>query len=150
MIEVVTEKNLPEVLPLIRAYQEFYNASDISDEKNSAFFSQFGPNAKDGCQFLFRRSDEVVAFSTVYFSYTSTITSKVGILNDLYTAPAFRGKGIGRQLIEYSKSYAINNGAARLQWITSTDNVNAQRLYDAMDTKKSTWHIYTYGLHQKT
>lgn len=144
MIEAVSAENLHEVLPLIRDYQCFYNVNDISDEKNLHFFSQFGPSAKEGCQFLYRDEGKAVAFATVYFSFTSTITSKVAILNDLFTLPSQRGKGVGRKLIEYCKEYALEHGAVRLQWATSLDNVQAQKLYDSMGAKKTTWHFYVY------
>lgn len=145
MIEEVSETNLEELLPLIRAYQEFYKVSEISDKKNHKFFSQFGPCAEAGCQFLYRINGEAIAFATVYFSFASTIISKVGVLNDLYTAPSYRGKGIGRKLIEHCKDFAIQQGASRLQWTTALDNAQAQKLYDSMETKKSTWHFYAYG-----
>jgi len=145
MIEAVSNKNLREVLPLIRAYQKFYKVKEICDEKNFKFFSVFGPTAKEGCQFLYRSNGSVVAFATVYFSFTSTVTSKIGIMNDLYTSPSNRGKGIARQLIEHCKNYALNNGAVRLQWATSLDNLQAQKLYDSMDTIKTTWHFYAYN-----
>lgn len=118
--------------------------SDISDERNLHFFSQFGPDAKEGCQFLYGDEGKVVAFATVYFSFTSTITSKVAVLNDLFTLPSQRGKGVGRKLIEYCKEYALEHGAACLQWATSLDNIQAQKLYDSMNTKTTTWHFYTY------
>lgn len=54
MIETVSKNNLVEVLPLIRAYQEFYKISEISDDRNSEFFSQFGESSSAGCQFIYR------------------------------------------------------------------------------------------------
>ncbi|NRB40186.1 MAG: GNAT family N-acetyltransferase [Pseudomonadales bacterium] len=145
MIEEVSEKNIEEVLPLIRAYQEFYKVSDISDSKNMEFFSQFGSGNPAGCQFLYRDGSEVVGFATVYFSYTSTITAKVAVLNDLYTSPKMRGKGVGKGLIEHCREFAENNNAARLQWVTAPENEQAQILYDSLNTNKSTWYFYAYN-----
>lgn len=145
MIEAVSKNNLAEVLPLIREYQEFYKVAEISDKKNSEFFSQFGESNPAGCQFLYRESGKVIGFATVYFSFTSTIAAKVAVLNDLYTLPNRRGKGVGRQLIEHCRSYAAKNGAGRLQWVTAPENEQAQKLYDSMNTGKSTWHFYTYN-----
>ena len=144
MIEIVSKDNIDEVLPLIRAYQEFYSVAEISDSKNKEFFSQFGGSNPAGCQFVYRDNGAVVAFATVYFTYTSTISAKVAVLNDLYTLSNFRGKGIGRELVEYCHKYASSNGAARLQWVTAPDNEQAQRLYDSMSTSKSTWYFYVY------
>lgn len=144
MIEPVSKNNLQQVLPLIRAYQEFYNVADISDEKNFEFFSQFGVSNPGGCQFVCRESGEVVGFATVFFTFASTIPAKVAVLNDLYTLPGCRGKGIGRQLIDHCHDYAVAHGAARLQWVTAPDNTQAQKLYDSMDTARKTWCFYTY------
>ncbi|MBL4796711.1 MAG: GNAT family N-acetyltransferase [Oleispira sp.] len=145
MIEPVSDNNIDEVLPLIRKYLEFYKVADISDSRNKEFFSQFGASNPAGCQFIFRESGSVVGFATVYFTFTSSITAKVAVLNDLYTSPGQRGKGVGRQLIEHCRSFAAKNGAARLQWVTAPDNEPAQKLYDSLQTGKSSWHFYTYN-----
>ncbi len=143
MIEAVTQGNLFDVLPLIRKYQEFYNVPQVCDTRNEAFFSQFGVDTEKGCLFLYRLNGDAVGFATVYFSYTSTITSKVAVLNDLYTAPEARRNGVAKKLIEHCKEYAVNKGAARLQWVTAPDNQPAQKLYESLPTGKSTWHFYT-------
>lgn len=145
MIEVVSKNNLIEVLPLIRQYQEFYKVAEISDEKNCAFFSQFGESSPAGCQFIYRESGKVIGFATVYFSFTSSIVAKVAVLNDLYTLPSSRGMGVGRQLIEHCRNYAAEQGAMRLQWVTAPENEQAQKLYDSLNTSKSTWRFYTYN-----
>ncbi len=144
MIEPVTEKNLQEILPLIRMYQEFYKIADISDSRNREFFAQFGPGSQAGCQFAFRGNGKVVGFATVYFSYTSSIARKTAVLNDLFTLPEARRQGIGRALIEHSWQYASSKGAARLQWATQVDNHTAQSLYRSIGAKESTWNIYVY------
>lgn len=145
MIEAVSDKNLEEVLPLVRQYQEFYKISDITDDRNRAFFSQFSESGNHGCLFLYRNNaGTAVAFATVYFSFVSSIPARVGIMNDLYTVPGHRGKGIGKRLINHCLKFALSKGAARLQWLTGEDNEQAQRLYDSLDTKKSTWKVYTY------
>ncbi len=145
VIEQVSEESLKEVLPLIRAYQEFYGVQNVCDKRNFEFFSIFSGDSELGRQFLFREHEKVVGFSTVYFTFNSTITSKIAVLNDLYTLPHSRGNGIGRKLIEHCREFAKNNGAARLQWVTAQDNESAQKLYDSMATGKSTWHFYTYN-----
>ncbi|HCO59922.1 MAG TPA: GNAT family N-acetyltransferase, partial [Porticoccaceae bacterium] len=46
MIEPVDNNNIDDLLPLVRAYQEFYGAADINDESNRAFFAQFSENSE--------------------------------------------------------------------------------------------------------
>lgn len=145
MIEEVNEQNLEEILPLIREYMEFYEVKDISDARNRNFFSQFGRDSDFGCQFLFRKSGVAIGFATVYFSFVSSTASKIAILNDLYARPDHRGKGVGRKLIEHARDFASKRGASRLQWLTAPSNEAAQKLYDSLNTTKSTWLVYTYN-----
>lgn len=149
MIEAVSKDNLDEVLPLIRAYQEFYKVADISDAHNKAFFSQFGEHNSMGCQFLFRQDGQAAGFATLYFTFSSSLAAKVGVMNDLFTISEFRGQGIGKALIEHCRAFAESKGAARLQWVTAMDNESAQAVYDSLDTSKSPWYIYTYSTKPK-
>lgn len=145
MIEAVSASNIDEILPLIRKYQAFYQIPDIDDARNRTFFSRFSESGNEGCLFLYRNDAGLaVAFATVYFSYVSSITARVGVMNDLYTLPDHRGTGIGRQLIDHCLQFALSKGAARLQWLTAEDNQQAQQLYDSLKTRKSTWKVYTY------
>ena len=143
MIEPINQKNINEVLPLIRKYQEFYGINNIDDENNKHFFSQFGNSTDKGCLFGYRKKGKLVAFATVYFSYASTIISKVAIMNDLYTSEEYRKQGIATELIMYCEKYAKSNGAARLQWVTASDNKKAQSIYEALGAKQSSGECYT-------
>jgi GNAT superfamily N-acetyltransferase len=143
-IEAVDAKNLAELLPLMRQYQEFYQVADISDERNKQFFSQFGVDNPFGCQFLYRQEGQAIGFATVYLTYTSTIAAKVAVMNDLYTVANARGEGVGRKLIEHCRQYAKDCDAMRLQWVTAEDNATAQILYDNLDTTSRMWKFYTY------
>lgn len=143
MIEVVTHQSLAEVLPLIAQYQTFYQVADINPQRNEQFFSQF-VNSPLGAVFLYRQEAKVIGFATVYFSFSSTMTAKVGIMNDLFTLKDYRGQGIGKALINHCLEYALQQGAARLQWVTALDNTRAQALYDSLTTTKKPWLFYTY------
>ena len=83
MIEAISAKNIDEVLPLISEYQSFYKVKEIDEQNNKRFFSQFGKNSDKGCLFAYRKQGKLLGFATVYFSYSSTITAKVAVLNDL-------------------------------------------------------------------
>ena len=144
MIEPINDDNLKEILPLIREYQKFYKVTNIDDEKNREFFSQFGVSSCKGCLFGYRKNGELIAFATVYFSYASSIISKVAVMNDLFTSEAFRKQGIATELIKYCEKYSKENGAARLQWVTAASNQTAQSIYKALGAKQSSWEFFTY------
>lgn len=51
-------------------------------------------------------------------------------LQDLFTAEAARGKGVGRALIDAVIDISKAGGCGRLYWHTRESNVTAQRLYN--------------------
>mmetsp|Transcript_10890 Transcript_10890/g.25594 ORF Transcript_10890/g.25594 Transcript_10890/m.25594 type:complete len:224 (-) Transcript_10890:79-750(-) len=55
-------------------------------------------------------------------------------LNDLYTVPAARGRGVGRALIAAVKAHASEAGAGQVWWLTAEDNTAARLLYDKVAT----------------
>ena len=85
----------------------------------------------------------IVGFTT--YSLQNSTWSENGhcYLEDLFVDPAARGKGVGRALIEYVKSYAIENNCSRLYWNTDEDNATARKLYDtyALESGKRQYRI---------
>jgi len=73
----------------------------------------------------------IVGFTT--YSLQNSTWSENGhcYLEDLFVDLTVRGKGVGRALIEYVKSYAIENKCSRLYWNTDEDNATARKLYDS-------------------
>jgi GNAT superfamily N-acetyltransferase len=66
-------------------------------------------------------------------------------LQDLFTAPALRGKGIAGALIEavYAKAHSL--GCCRVYWQTKADNAAARRLYDRVAEHKG-FIVYSHEL----
>ncbi len=76
--------------------------------------------------------DAVIGFSTSVLHETTWAIAPVCYLEDLFVAPAFRGRGIGRMLIADLIERAKSNGWSRLYWHTRAGNP-ARRLYDEFD-----------------
>jgi GNAT superfamily N-acetyltransferase len=53
-------------------------------------------------------------------------------LEDLFTAPGARGRGVGRALIEAVYALADRLKCERTYWLTHEANANARKLYDAV------------------
>jgi GNAT superfamily N-acetyltransferase len=64
-------------------------------------------------------------------------------LDDLFTRPDVRGRGVGRALITHLGEIARERGLNKVRWITAADNATAQRLYDDL-AEKTTWVTYDY------
>jgi GNAT superfamily N-acetyltransferase len=69
---------------------------------------------------------------THFLTHASTTAGDVCYLQDLFTSPEARGKGVGRALIEAVADWSRARGCERVYWHTKEDNHTARRLYDAV------------------
>lgn len=143
MIEKLTTKNFNLLLPLVAKYQEFYNATDIDEQINRIHFYRFAEDDARGVIHLYMADNLAVGFSTIYFNYSSVLPGEVGVLNDLFVLPEYRGKGYGAKLIEHAVDQIKQRGIKRLQWLTMKSNEQAQKLYDRLPASTSDWVLYT-------
>lgn len=134
------------LLPMITAYQRFYEVEEIDDERNRAFFSRFLAPSEDGMLLGAWCDGELFGYACLYWHFTSLVPAKTVLMNDLYVDPAARGQGVGRALIEASAAVARERGAHHLEWATAPDNKTAQRLYDSTGAERSTWIEYELPL----
>jgi GNAT superfamily N-acetyltransferase len=145
-IEPVSDAQLEQLLPLIAAYQRFYEVEDVDDERNRAFFTRFIAPSDDGLLLGAWRANELLGYACLYWHFTSLVPAETVLMNDLFVVPAARSQGVGRALIEASATVARDRGAHHLEWATAPDNKTAQRLYDATGANRSEWIEYELGL----
>ena len=141
-IEPIAEAQYETLLPMIAAYQGFYEAGDIREERNRAFFRRFIAPSDEGMLIGAWRGEELVGYACLYWHFSSTRAVETVLMNDLYVAEEARGEGIGRALIEASAAVAKERGAHHLEWSTRPSNETAQRLYDSLAVERSTWIEY--------
>jgi len=77
-------------------------------------------------------ADGLQGLAHFLFHRSTTRIEPVCYLQDLFTAPEARGRGVGRALIEGVYARARDAGATRVYWQTKEDNATARRLYDQM------------------
>lgn len=145
-IEPISAPQLATLLPMIAAYQRFYEVEDIDEERNRAFFSRFLAPSENGMLLGAWRGEQLVGYACLYWHFTSLVPAETVLMNDLYVDESARGQGIGRALIEASAQIARERGANHLEWATAPDNKTAQRLYDSTGAERSEWVEYELRL----
>jgi GNAT superfamily N-acetyltransferase len=76
------------------------------------------------------RDGHIVGFSNSVLHESTWATAPVCYLEDLFVAPAVRGAGIGRALLQDLVDLARSNGWPQVYWHTRANNASARRLYD--------------------
>jgi GNAT superfamily N-acetyltransferase len=72
----------------------------------------------------------LVGLTHYLFHRSTTRSTDVCYLQDLFTLQTFRGRGVGRMLIEAVVEAARRAGSGRVYWQTKFDNHTARGLYD--------------------
>jgi GNAT superfamily N-acetyltransferase len=113
--------------PLARGYKDFYRTPTRVEEYDAAWQRLMEARGVYG---LGAWVDERLVGIAHYLMLPSTWGTPVCYLQDLFTAPEARNKGVARALIETVASHAKSVDASRYYWFTQETNVQARRLYD--------------------
>src|SRR5215212_6141412 len=101
-ITLVGPTDLPELLPLMRAYCDFYQVTPSDRE----LLELSRP--------LLARDDAgtAVGFATLYWTWQTLTAARVGVMNDLFVAAEARGMGVAEGLIAACQERCREHGAA--------------------------------------
>jgi GNAT superfamily N-acetyltransferase len=141
-IAPVAVEEFEELLPLIAAYQRFYEVEAIDEERNRTFFRRFLTPSKDGLLLGARSEGRLVGYACLYWHFSSLEACESVLMNDLFVDDSVRGQGVGRALIEAATEVARERGVPFIEWSTAPDNETAQRLYDWTGAERTEWFSY--------
>jgi GNAT superfamily N-acetyltransferase len=145
-IAPVNADQFEQLLPLIAAYQRFYEVEEIDEDRNRTFFRRFLAPSEDGLLLGARSDGRFLGYACLYWHFSSLSAADSVLMNDLFVEPDVRGRGAGRALIEAAAEVARERGAAHLEWATAPGNLTAQRLYDSTGAERSEWVEYELRL----
>ena len=141
-IDVVREGDIDDLLPLMRAYSEFYEVKP-DNTRLEGIARMLIAEPHEGAQFIARGEDgEPLGFATVYLTWETLDAGRLAVMNDLFVAPAARGRGVGAELIAECRRFASERGAGKLAWQTAPTNETAQRLYEHVGAVREEWVDY--------
>jgi GNAT superfamily N-acetyltransferase len=142
-IATAGEPDLPDLLPLMRGYCDFYRVAPSDEDLLGLARALIADPEKDGVQLIARDDDaRAVGFATVYWSWSTTRAARIGVMNDLFVAPEARGRRVGEELIERCRDLARERGCASLEWQTAPDNRSGQALYERIGAVREQWVDY--------
>jgi GNAT superfamily N-acetyltransferase len=143
-IATVAEGDLPDLLPLMRGYCDFYEVDPPDDALLAMSRALIADREREGLQLIARDdAGAAIGFATIFWSWSTSAAARIGTMNDLYVAPGARGGGTAEALIRACRDRCRARGAVRLEWQTALDNVRAQAVYERVGGKREQWLDYS-------
>ena len=127
IIRLATEEDYPAIFFLIQEFAAFQR----TPHKVSNSIEQMRKEKDLFRSIVAEDNGEIVGFASYYFTYFSW-TGKAIYLDDLYVVASYRGKGIGRRLLEEIISIGKRENCKRLKWQVSKWNEAAINFYKNM------------------
>jgi GNAT superfamily N-acetyltransferase len=138
-----TPADVPVILQLIRGLAEYERLAHECVATEAALTrTLFGE--RPAAEVVLAFADERPAGFALSFHNYSTFLAKQGIyLEDLFVFPEFRGRGIGKKLLQRLAQLAVERDCGRLEWSVLDWNQDAIRFYESLGAKAmDEWTVY--------
>ena len=139
--------DIDALAPLFDAYRQFYGKTGDIEAAKAFLLDRF--NHGESILFLAFENDKPIGFTQLYPSFSSVSLARVYVLNDLYVESQFRGKGVGKQLLNAATESAKSFAAVRVTLSTDIANTTAQSMYESAGWKRDTkYFVYHFSMQE--
>jgi len=132
------------ILTFIRGlaeYEKLLPEVEATEDKLRA--TLFPPDGRPAAECVLAFWDGAPAGFAIYFTNYSTFLAQPGLyLEDLFVAPGFRSRGIGKALLLHLARLANHRGCGRMEWTVLDWNQPAIEFYESIGAqRKREWQI---------
>lgn len=135
IVRPVAETDFDEWLPLWDGYNQFYERtgkSALDEEVTTTTWARFFDPDEPIFAMVAEDDGRLVGLVHYLFHRSTSRLELTCYLQDLFTLPTERGKGVGRALIEAVSDRVHAEGIKRVYWQTHETNAPGRRLYDSV------------------
>ena len=143
-IRPVTKNDYAQWLPLWDGYNAFYGrsgATALAPEITRTTWVRFFDADEPMHALVAEGGGRRIGLAHYLYHRSTTSIGPSCYMQDLFTHPEARGRGVGKALIEAVYAAAREAGSPRVYWQTHETNATAMRLYDQV-AEKSGFLVY--------
>jgi GNAT superfamily N-acetyltransferase len=147
-IRPIRRADYEEWRPLWDGYNAFYGRSgsmSLPEEITARTWERFFDAAEPVHALVAAEEGRVVGLAHYLYHRSTTRLHDVCYLQDLFTAPRLRGRGVGRGLINAVYDAARDAGCSRVYWQTQVTNQPGRALYDKVAEHRG-FIVYSHEL----
>jgi GNAT superfamily N-acetyltransferase len=142
-LRAATADDIPLILRFIRELAEYEKLSGQCVATEDALRDTlFG--VRSYAEVLIAAWEQTPAGFALFFHNYSTFRARPGIyLEDLYVSPEYRGRGLGKALLQAIARLAVERNCARVEWSVLDWNEPSIRFYESLGAVcMREWQIY--------
>jgi GNAT superfamily N-acetyltransferase len=142
-IRAATAADVPVILEFIKGLADYEKLRhEVTATEDGLRDELFGPRAV--AEVILAYAGDTPAGFALFFHNFSTFVGRRGLyLEDLYVLPAWRGMGVGRQLLAYLARVAVERNCGRFEWTVLDWNEPAIRFYRSVGAQPMDgWTIF--------
>jgi GNAT superfamily N-acetyltransferase len=135
IVRPIEESDLEAWRPLWDGYNEFYERTGknaLDEEVTTTTWARFFDPDEPIFAMVAEENGQLIGLVHYLFHRSTSRLELTCYLQDLFTLPTERGKGVGRALIEAVSERAHGEGIKRVYWQTHETNTPGRRLYDSV------------------
>ncbi|HYY81122.1 MAG TPA: GNAT family N-acetyltransferase [Actinomycetes bacterium] len=141
-IRLATAADGAAVASLLRATDLHYWGSAPPESAYRGVASRLLDPSGD-CELALAAADgQPAGFATFAVVYPAPALGGLLYLKDLFVLAAFRGHGIGQELMRFLARQARARGCSRMDWTTETDNPRAMAFYQRLGARPVQGKVY--------
>lgn len=145
IIRPIEQRDRAEWNALYQGYAEFYNVTQTSEMRDRVWTWLFDASHETECLVAVDAQGKLIGLTHFRRFARPLAASTGGFLDDLFVAPAARGSGAAKLLIDAVADIGRARGWTVIRWITADDNYRARTLYDKV-AEKTKWATYDIKL----
>jgi GNAT superfamily N-acetyltransferase len=142
-IEEASEEDVPTILQFIRELAEYEKAQDrVAATEEILRATLFGPRPYAEALIVYA-GKEPAAFAIYFFSYSSFSGLPNLYLEDIFVRPAYRGLGVGKELLAFLARRAGERSCGRMEWSVLNWNKSAIGFYEKLGAEPvGDWTVF--------
>ena len=147
-IRPVTRKDYADWRQLWDGYNAFYGRSGptaLEEQITEATWERFFSASEPVHALVAQDENRIVGIAHYLFHRSTTRLHDVCYLQDLFTSQQYRGRGVGRLLIQAVYAAASAAKSSRVYWTTQTTNEAGRALYEKI-AKHAGFIVYSHEL----
>ena len=127
-IRLATEKDVPQILPLIRSLIELYGDPLPEQEAMAEIVAQ--QIASEGHEYVVAEAgDHVFGCLLVCYYFSTWAAAPYAMLQDFIVEPDWRNQGVGSTMFAYARDRARIRGCARIDLVIGEQLTQAKRFF---------------------